>query len=177
MSDEELMLAFQAGDRDAFDALFERYRGPMWAFFRRRTRQPADAEELAQETFLAVCQGRVRYEPRAAFRSYLFAIAFNLLQASRRRLAARGDESGSTGGLTATPADPTSTIWVRDALASLDAADREIVMLREFDALSYADIGAMLGIPLNTVRSRLFRARLALKARLTGESASFEVRA
>jgi RNA polymerase sigma-70 factor (ECF subfamily) len=177
MSDEELMLAFQAGDRGAFDELFDRYRGPIWAFFRRRTRQPADAEELAQEAFLAVCQGRVRYEPRAAFRSYLFSIAFNLLQASRRRQAARGDESVVTDALPAGSSDPTSTIWVRDALASLDADDREIVMLREFDALAYADIATLLGIPLNTVRSRLFRARLALKARLTGESASFEVRA
>ena len=92
-SDEDLALAFHAGDRSAFDALFERYRDPIWAFFRRRTAAPADAEELTQETFLAVLQAARRYEPRASFRSYLFGIAFNVLSASRRKAQRRGDVS------------------------------------------------------------------------------------
>jgi DNA-directed RNA polymerase specialized sigma24 family protein len=48
MTDDELVLEFQGGDRAAFDSLFERYREPIWAFFRRRTAEAADAEELAQ---------------------------------------------------------------------------------------------------------------------------------
>ena len=64
--------------------------------------------------------------------------------------------------------DPSDVIWVRQALAALDADDREILMLREYEALAYDDIAALLGLPLNTVRSRLFRARLALRDALIG---------
>jgi RNA polymerase sigma-70 factor (ECF subfamily) len=171
-SDEDLILAFQAGDRTAFDALFERYREPIWAFFRRRTPEPADAEELAQETFLALLQASRRYEPRASFRNYLFGIAFNVLSAWRRK-ARRNSPAGGGVDVTTVPAapvDPSSTIWIRRALDALDTNDREILMLREYDALSYAEIAALVRLPINTVRSRLFRARLALRDRLVGQT-------
>jgi RNA polymerase sigma-70 factor (ECF subfamily) len=170
MSDDDLILAFLGGERAAFDALFERYREPVWAFFRRRTPTPADAEELAQETFLAVLQGARRYEPRASFRSYLFGIAFNILLSWRRKTSRRGDESVKADTLAAPPHDPSSAIWVREALAALDPDDREILMLREYDALEYAEIARVTGVPINTVRSRLFRARMALREQLAGES-------
>jgi RNA polymerase sigma-70 factor (ECF subfamily) len=176
MSDDDLILAFLAGERAAFDALFERYRQPVWAFFRHRTPTPADAEELTQETFLAVLQGARRYEPRASFRSYLFGIAFNILLAWRRKTGRRGDESVQADTLAAPSHDPSSAIWVREALAALDPEDREILMLREYDALEYAEIARVTGIPLNTVRSRLFRARLALRDQLAGESLKTGVR-
>lgn len=166
------MLALQAGDRGAFETLFDRYRGPIWTFFRRRTWQPVEADELTQETFLAVLQGAARYEPRAAFRSYLFAVAFNQLLAWRRRGrrdSPRVPEGQDVPGVAADPAD---VLWVRDALAALEPDDREIVMLREYDAFSYAEIAALLGLPATTVRSRLFRARVALRARLIGEPAA-----
>jgi RNA polymerase sigma-70 factor (ECF subfamily) len=54
-------------------------------------------------------------------------------------------------------------MWVRQALEKLDGIDREVVMLREYEQLSYAEIAQLLRIPVNTVRSRLFRARMALK--------------
>jgi RNA polymerase sigma-70 factor (ECF subfamily) len=57
-------------------------------------------------------------------------------------------------------------LWVRQAIERLDATDREILMLREFEQLSYLDISELLRIPVNTVRSRLFRSRLALKSYL-----------
>jgi RNA polymerase sigma-70 factor, ECF subfamily len=58
-------------------------------------------------------------------------------------------------------------MWVRRAIGELDASDREILMLREYEELTYQEIADLRRIPLNTVRSRLFRARLALKAALT----------
>jgi len=171
MTDERLVLAFLAGERPAFDELFQRYRQPIWAFFRRRTPDPADAEELAQETFLALLQSSRRYEPRASFRSYLFGIAFNVLSAWRRkaRLSVPPDARANADTVPAAPEDPASSMWVRDALDALDPGDREILMLREYDALSYVEIAGLLRIPVNTVRSRLFRARLALKERLVGQ--------
>ena len=177
MTDEELVLAFLAGNRPAFDELFARYRQPIWAFFRRRLADPAEAEELAQETFLAVLKATRRYEPRASFRSYLFGIAFNLLSASRRKTQRRGDVSSpDLDGLAGASSDPAAVLWVRQALAALDPKDREIVMLREYDALDYAEIALVIGVPVNTVRSRLFRARLALREKLAGEPHATGVR-
>ena len=168
MSDEGLMLAAQGGDRDAFAALFDRYQDRVWRFFRRRLADRTTAEELTQETFLAILQGALRYQPRAPFRSYLFGIAFNLLAAARRRTRSDAPADTTTGlaePIAGAP-DHVLVLWVRRAIAGLDADDREILMLREYDALSYDEIAAVLSLPVGTVRSRLFRARLALKERL-----------
>ena len=62
--------------------------------------------------------------------------------------------------------DQVLVLWVRQAIAGLDSDDREILLLREYDQLSYEEIAALLSLPVGTVRSRLFRARLALKQRL-----------
>src|SRR4051794_1815120 len=86
-SDETLMLRFQGGSRVAFEELFERYREPLYAFFRRRLTGRDRAEDLTQETFFAVIRASTRYEPRATVRTYFYSIAFNLLLAERRRQA------------------------------------------------------------------------------------------
>ena len=171
MTDEDLMGAVAAGDREAFAALFDRYREPIWRFFRRRVSDRSMAEELTQETFLAVLQGAARYEPRAPFRSYLFGVAFNLLAGARRKRAAvaRGGQIRSLDEvepIATAPAPVDTMLDIRHALAALDGGDREILMLREFDDLSYDEIALVVGIPIGTVRSRLFRARQALRERL-----------
>ena len=164
-TDEELMLDVRNGSRAAFETLFGRYREPVWRFFRRRTPDAARAEELAQDTFLGVLQGARRYEARGTFRAYLFGAAYNVLLADRRRQVFRaaapldGDPAGGA-------ADPDTAIWVRAALASLDDSDREVLMLREYEQMSYQEIADLRRIPLNTVRSQLFRARQALKTAL-----------
>jgi RNA polymerase sigma-70 factor (ECF subfamily) len=163
VTDEQLMLDVQRGSREAFIELFGRYRGPIWRFFRRRVADAARSEELAQDVFLAVLQGSARYEPRASFRSYLFAIAFNLLLADQRKAAHRAVET-LTIEPSAAHADLDTALWVQRALESLDPPDREILMLREYEQLTYEEIAHVLTLPINTVRSRLFRARLALKA-------------
>jgi RNA polymerase sigma-70 factor (ECF subfamily) len=135
VSDELLMLAFSKGSSDAFTELFPRYKQPIFGFFRRRVAEPAHAEELTQETFIALLRAAARYEPRALFRTYL-------------------------------PAKRDSTecsLWVRRAVEKLDSIDREVLLLREFEELSYAEIADLLQLPLNTVRSRLFRARTSLR--------------
>lgn len=170
MTDEDLMQAVTAGDRQAFGALFDRYREPIWRFFRRRMPDRSAAEELTQDTFVAILQGAARYEPRAPFRSYLFGIAFNLLAGARRNTAAASGakfQSLDDAGPIAMPSVSVDAILdIRHALAALDAGDREILMLREYDALSYDEIALVIGIPIGTVRSRLFRAREALRDRL-----------
>lgn len=174
MSDERLMLAFTQGSSEAFTELFRRYKQPVYGFFCRRVSDPAHAEELAQETFLALLRAAARYEPRALFRTYLYAIGFKILRAHRRKTAFRAAFLGHRNSA----ADPTkkdataASLWVRRAVEKLDPLDREVVMLREFEQLSYGEIADVLQLPLNTVRSRLFRARAALRELLDPSSAA-----
>ncbi len=161
-NDEQLMLAFQAGSKEAFTELFERYREPIYGFFRRRLDDSARAEDLAQETFVAVLRAAARYEPRALFRTYLYAIALRLLHAERRKAAAKPRESGDANELADT-ADSESSLFLRRAVEQLEPDHREALMLREYEQLSYEEISQVLRVPVNTVRSRLFRARMALK--------------
>jgi RNA polymerase sigma-70 factor (ECF subfamily) len=168
-SDEALMLEFQRGSRAAFEELFARYHKPLHGFFWRRLNNPERAEDLIQETFLAVIRAASRYEPRALVRTYLYGIALKLVAAERRKLL-----TSSTFGQSApepkTDGTPERVLWIRQAMEKLDAPDREILMLREYEQLSYSDIAELLRIPVNTVRSRLFRSRLALKSHLESEA-------
>jgi RNA polymerase sigma-70 factor (ECF subfamily) len=178
-TDEQLMEEFQRGSRDAFAELFRRYREKMYGFFRRRTANPARAEELAQETFLAALKAAPRFEPRALVRTWLFGIAMNLLMADRRKSVGQAFQPvrSESEEARAVDCDPAAALWVRDALAQLDDEHREVLLLREYEQLSYAEIAALLSLPVNTVRSRLFRARMALKDLLVPQSRSLGTRA
>jgi RNA polymerase sigma-70 factor (ECF subfamily) len=165
VTDEQLIADVRTGSRDAFEALFERYRQPVWEFFRRRTLDATRAEELAQDTFVALMEGASRYEARSAFRSYLFGIAYNVLHADRRKGGLRRTETLPFDAISP-HVDPDAGLWVRHALERLDEDEREILMLREYEELSYQEIADLRRLPLNTVRSKLFRARMALKAAL-----------
>lgn len=172
ITDEQLMMEARGGSREAFETLFERYRDAIWRFFRRRERDAARAEELSQDVFLALLGGASRYEPRALFRAYLFGIAYRVLLAERRKTGHRLCESLDFDPARPGPPDADAAIWVRSAIAQLDADDREMLMLREYEELSYQEIADVCRIPLNTVRSRLFRARMALKTMLSPDSKS-----
>ena len=164
-SDEQLMVAFSRGSTDAFSELFSRYKQPLFGFFRRRVADPAQAEELTQETFLAVLRASSRYEPRALFRTYLYAIGFKLLRAHRRKAAFRATFLGVAAGVREPALQNAidAEVLLRQAVGKLERLDREILLLREFEELSYAEIAELLSLPVNTVRSRLFRARMALR--------------
>ena len=164
-SDEQLMQEFQQGSTKAFEEFFARFRNPIHGFFRRRLNHAGRAEELAQETFLIILRGVERYEARAKFRTYIFGIAIKQLWSERRKdlreakMSAEPFEEG-------VEKDPATSLWIRAALFQLDSEHREVLMLREYEQLSYDDISEILSIPLNTVRSRLSRARTELRALL-----------
>jgi RNA polymerase sigma-70 factor (ECF subfamily) len=159
------MAETRGGSQAAFEALFERYREPIWRFFRRRTPDASIAQELAQDTFVALLEGARRYKAKGMFRSYLFGIAYNVLLADRRKQSQRRTEA-----LDEEPSSPIGdrdeVFWIREALATLDERDREILMLREYEELTYQEIADVRSTPINTVRSQLFRARMALKVAL-----------
>jgi RNA polymerase sigma-70 factor, ECF subfamily len=170
ISDEALMIEFQGGSRAAFEELFARYREPIRGFFRRRLERPERAEDLTQETFLALIRATSRYEPRALVRTYLYGIALKLVAAERRKLTRDDGPPGDSGAEAATEDYSEVVLWVRQALQRLDSGEREILMLREYEQLSYAEIAELLRIPVNTVRSRLFRARSELRSQLEAEA-------
>ena len=129
-SDEQLMLEFQAGTAKAFEELFARYRSPIYQFFRRRLDGTERAEDLTQETFIVILRKTERYEPRAKFRTYLYAIALKLLWSERRRQAREDRDYAEIPGLQ----PETSTLarlWIREALERLQPDYREVLMLRE----------------------------------------------
>src|SRR5713226_4632158 len=111
-SDEALMLDLRRGSHEAFEELFARYKEPIYGFFRRRVSVEGRAEDLTQETFLAVLRGAKRYEPRASVRSYGFGIAFHVLSAERRnqqRQASIADREPASGPVS------DECLWLREA--------------------------------------------------------------
>lgn len=164
-TDEQLMAAFARGSADAFSTLFQRYKSRIFGFFCRRVADRSQAEELTQDTFLALLGAAPRYQPTALFRTWLYAVALNILRAHRRKALFRALFSGRATEHIDPPA-PTyleTDFILREAVGKLVPADREILLLREFEQLNYAEIAMILHIPINTVRSRLFRARTALR--------------
>lgn len=163
MTDERLILIFKMGNSEAFAELFRRYNDSIYGFFRRRLENPGRAEELSQETFVALLRGIERYEPRSTFRSYLYGIAMKILMAERRKAVKQESTPAGNFDIGADFAMDAS-IWVQRAIEQLDADHRDILLLREYEQLSYEEIAVLLRLPVNTVRSRLSRARTALKA-------------
>jgi RNA polymerase sigma-70 factor (ECF subfamily) len=158
-SDEELMQAFKRGESPAFRELFDRYKNSIYGFVRRRVDDPGRAEEITQDIFLALVQRRNGYEVRARFRTYLYRIALNRIASEHRKKDAANGEAAvpAAGG------DPSIVQQVRDALERLESEQKQVVLLREYEGLSYQEIAELLSVPVGTVRSRLFRAKLALK--------------
>jgi RNA polymerase sigma-70 factor (ECF subfamily) len=169
-SDEQLMLEFQGGSKQAFEEIFKRYRNPVFGFFRRRLDNSGRSEDLTQETFVIIIRGSERYEPLAKFRTYIYSIALKQLWSERRR-------ESRVGKFAAEPvearqeSDPSTALWIREALSQLDDDHREVLMLREYEELSYEEIAEVLAVPINTVRSRLSRARGELRVLLESQSA------
>jgi RNA polymerase sigma-70 factor (ECF subfamily) len=111
-----------------------------------------------------VLRAASRYQASALFRTYLYAIGFKILRAYHRKAAFRstfwGQQREGREPVTASTLD--TELLMRQAVGKLDRMEREILMLREFEQLSYAEIAELTHLPLNAVRSRLFRARQAL---------------
>ncbi|MET0556086.1 MAG: RNA polymerase sigma factor [Vicinamibacteria bacterium] len=175
---DELLRRASLGDEDAFAALYRRFQGPVHRFAWRMTGRRETAEDVTQETFLALLRGPTRYEKgRGPLGAYLYGIARNLLA---RRLGRDRPyvplSEGEEGALRATDlgADQErqrAVGSVREAVLGLPVHYREVVVLCELQGLPYEETAAALGCPVGTVRSRLHRARALLAARLRTDRA------
>ena len=180
-SDLELMLRVRDGDAASFDTLLRRYRVPLVGYFRRMLRNPAMAEDLAQEVFLRVYKARERYEPEARFTTWLYRIATNLaLNALRDRkdeVPDPAEEDGEQEGARERFVDSQPTAeqnliqrdrerLIRNAVAALPENQRAAVILHKYQEVGYHQISTILRVSESAVKSLLFRAYGTLRQRL-----------
>ncbi len=139
------------------------------------TRNPHDAEDLVQDTVRRAIEKKAHFEAGTNIRSWAFTIMHNAFCDVRRRRARRPEVSLEASGVSGeSRGSADSLIEVMDftrAFAALNPAAREILLLIGVDGLSYEDAAVRLSVPVGTVKSRLFRARLALRGLMTGEPA------
>jgi RNA polymerase sigma factor (sigma-70 family) len=148
---------------ELFALLFDRHFASVHAYAQRRV-GPDLADEIAAETFTRAFDRRRRYDAsRENARPWLLGIASNLLRrhwrSERRRLFAYARSAGAEGGQTTEPV----AADLAAALRALPRREREPLLLLAWADLSYEEIGAALGIPIGTVRSRISRARGRLR--------------
>ena len=180
-SDEALMLAWAAGEAEAFEPLYARHRAPLFRFLLRQVRVQATAEELFQDVWQRVVASRKRYRPDARFATWLYQVASNRLtdhwRAASHRPSAT-DEDMARLEREANPGSPDHAHSVFEerrrlqrALEDLPPEQREALLLRLEQELSLEEIAAITGAGRETVKSRLRYAMDKLKARLsrTGE--------
>ncbi len=178
-TDEALMVRLQAGDRTVFALLVRRHQTPLYNFALRHLRSPAAAQDVVQDAFLRVAQSASEFKHSARFSTWLYTIARNLCIDQLRRQALRRHPSldeptraGSDGGDGEGPTLGERTvdsradvergvvaveIRERVVLAVEDLPDdqREVFLLREVSNLPFKEIADIVGVPENTVKSRM----------------------
>jgi RNA polymerase sigma-70 factor (ECF subfamily) len=179
-SDEALVAQHLRGDDQAFAALVARYTAPIFNLAFRLTDDRAEAENATQETFLRAYSALPRSRTDLAFKPWLFQIAVNLCRdlARKKRPAAfadlaQEDESSPEEAIEDETPLPLEQVEGRElekaltrAVADLPEIYRAVVTLRYTEELSYEEIAAVLQLPVNTVRTHLFRAKAMLRKAL-----------
>ncbi|MDA0666264.1 MAG: sigma-70 family RNA polymerase sigma factor [Planctomycetota bacterium] len=168
LSDEELFALTCEGERDAFQLLVERYEGKAIHTARSIVGSYETAREVAQDTFLKVYAARERFDQKRKFSTWFYRILRNQAVDRVRRTAAGtpggtvelvGDWNGSDSGPVATASETERKSLVRRVLDALPHQFREVLILRDLQSLSCAEIGERVGATPGTVRWRLHHAR------------------
>ena len=173
-ADEALMIQYQKGNVRAFEILLERHRKPVYNFIFRFVRSRETAEDLLQDTFLRVIKGAANYKRKAKFTTWLYTIARNLCVDHSRRKKHRkhpsldqpmtkSEESGTL--LDVVPGKEMASdrkavsrqlhMTMHNAIANLSVEQREVFLMREFLSMPFKQIAEVVGVPENTVKSRM----------------------
>jgi RNA polymerase sigma-70 factor (ECF subfamily) len=185
-NETELIARAQRGDRNAFGELVRRNSTAVIQVVYRMCGDANQAEDAAQEAFLRAWQHLNSYRPHASFRTWVCRIAINAALDALRRNHQRVEQSVEEISGEARLADPQPgpeelysthqrAAVVQQAILSLSPASRAVLVLREYEGLSYQEIAAALDIPIGTVMSRLNQARGSLRARLEDHLRELEV--
>ncbi|WP_053937814.1 RNA polymerase sigma factor RpoE [Amantichitinum ursilacus] len=181
--DQELVHRAQNGDKRAFELLVAKYQRRIARLLSRLIRDPAEIEDVTQEAFIKAYRALPSFRGESAFYTWLYRIAINT---AKNYLAALGrrpqlsadyeDDEGETLDAAAQIPDyhtPEAELanreivrTVNEVVESLPDELRTAISLREMDGLSYEDIASVMNCPIGTVRSRIFRAREAISAKL-----------
>ena len=181
--DRELLTRAQAGDMSAFESLVDRHEDQVYGLALRMTRSEADAAEITQDTFLSAYQHLNEFRREAAFGSWVHRIAANnaLMRLRRQKVVdivsdeLAGPEFTDRGSLAEVPESDWSKRAddkiiedelgraIQAATDALPEGYREVFLLKDVEGLSYEEISEMVGISIPAVKSRLHRARLALR--------------
>jgi RNA polymerase sigma-70 factor (ECF subfamily) len=181
--DQLLVERVQSGDKQAFGLLVSKYQRKLYRLLARLVRDPAEVEDLAQETFIKAYRALASFRGDSAFYTWLYRIGINT---AKNHIAAQVRQIQVLTGMDAAEMEsmegaerlrdfdtPERQLMTRqiastvdEAMADLPDELREAIALRELEGLSYEDIATAMNCPVGTVRSRIFRAREAIAARL-----------
>ena len=188
LEDAEMVVAVREGDTTAFRGLVEKYQGRVYSMVYGMVRNREDARDLTQEAFVKAYRNLQGFRLEASFYTWLYRIAMNLAidhtRKRKRREVAGFDESVATkdadGGIDAVHhGDSPSKALERkqllrrimDGMQKLSDDQRQVILLREVEGLSYKEISEVMEIPEGTVMSRLFYARKKLQKILSEDAA------
>lgn len=185
--DSDLMRRFQGGDASAFERLLAKHRRPVFNFCLRMLAERTAAEDAMQEVFLRLVRGSKEWERQAKFTTWLYTIARNhcidaLRKASYRKTASldqslkEGEENGPTLGDRVVDEEGIAPdrgaesarvrLTLARAIASLSDEQREVFVMREHAGMPFKEIAEVVGVPENTVKSRMRYALEHLRAHL-----------
>ena len=182
-TDDVLVRSVLAGDRERFGEIVERYQTRVVNYLYRIVRNLDDAHDLAQEVFIRVYQALDRYDSQYRFSTWLFRVAQNAaIDVLRKRrvqlvpISRRTDDGGDSMPDLDLPSGEPSALdglegrerdaTVRTAIDALPWEYRELILLRHYGELAYDEIAEVKGMPLGTVKNKLFRARQMLKQQM-----------
>ena len=182
--DRRLIAECLAGRRDAFGELVGRYQARLYNAAIRLVNNPEDAADVVQDSFLNAYQSLHAFKGDAEFFTWLYRIAFNnAVSLKRKRRPVVSLETGGDSPLD--PDDPSEYVRpglslerseeearLKAALARLSPEHREVLLLKDIEGMKYEEIADVLGVPIGTIRSRLHRSRLELRALLVPECAA-----
>jgi len=178
-SDQMLVERCQKGDLSAFEVLVLKYQQNVFNLIYHLTSNGEQVEDLAQEVFLKAFKALGGFRGDSCFYTWLYRIAVNTcrnfikFQRKRGSYESLGENPPEPEDIRLHPQDPVHSLEIKElfgeidkAISSLNPEYRTVITLRDIEGLSYDEIAQVLGCPVGTVRSRLFRARTELKGKL-----------
>jgi RNA polymerase sigma-70 factor, ECF subfamily len=175
----QLLVRHRGGDTDAFAELVARYRRPVYSYLVRCGVDEAARDDLFQEVFTSIHRAAASYQPERPVKPWVFTIVANIVRGHYRKSRLREAAAAATDPEPIDSAPDSHQLvearetaaWIEHAIAALPFSQREVVVLCCIEQLPQDDVAATLGVPVNTVKTHLRRARSALAQALARRQA------